>query len=177
MSLPGNTPRNVRRAYGSLRSHWVSNCLTFMMWSRWEFDDCGQFPAGSPARHRRWRALARPELLWIWALDADCHSSPAPLGFHPGGRGTGQRCTAHSHQENLGTRGSSHRLCTRKHVEKRAVDQTWSDIAQNDFAHESHPLHKLKEKLEQRLRVPLCGFNGGKYDLNLVRAYSFKWLK
>ena len=57
------------------------------------------------------------------------------------------------------------------------IDQILSDIAQNDFAHESHPLHKLKEKLEQRLRVPLCGFNGGKYDLNLVRAYSFKWLK
>ena len=58
------------------------------------------------------------------------------------------------------------------------IDQTLSDIAQNDFAHESHPLHKLKEKLEQRLRVlTLCGFNSGKYDLNLVRAYLFKWLK
>ena len=58
------------------------------------------------------------------------------------------------------------------------IDQTLSDIAQNDFAHESHPLHKLKEKLEQRLRVlALCCFNSGKYDLNLVRAYLFKWLK
>ena len=57
------------------------------------------------------------------------------------------------------------------------IDQTWSDIAQNDFAHEYHPLHKLKEKLEQRLRVlTLRGFNSGKYDLNLVRAYLFKWL-
>ena len=58
------------------------------------------------------------------------------------------------------------------------IDQTLSDITQNDFAHESHPLHKLKEKLDQRLRVlTLCGFNSGKYDLNLVRAYLFKWLK
>ena len=41
-------------------------------------------------------------------------------------------------------------------------DETLSDIARNDFAHESHPLHKLKEKLEQRLRVlTLCGFNSG----------------
>ena len=58
------------------------------------------------------------------------------------------------------------------------IDQTLSDITQNDFAHESHPLHKLKEKLEQRVRVlTLCGFNSGKYDLSLVRAYLFKWLK
>ena len=58
------------------------------------------------------------------------------------------------------------------------IDQKLSDITQNDFAHESHPLHKLKEKLEQRLRfLTLRGFNSGKYDLNLVRAYLFKLLK
>ena len=36
------------------------------------------------------------------------------------------------------------------------IDQTLSDITQNDFAHESHPLHKLKEKLAQCLRVLTC---------------------
>ena len=57
------------------------------------------------------------------------------------------------------------------------IDQTLSSIAQNDFAHESHPLHKLKEKPEQRLCVlTLRGFNSGRYDLDLVRAYLFKWL-
>jgi len=36
------------------------------------------------------------------------------------------------------------------------ADQTLSDITQNDFAYESHPLHKLKEKLAQCLRVLTC---------------------
>ena len=58
------------------------------------------------------------------------------------------------------------------------IEQKLFDIAAHDSAHESHPLHKLKEKLAERLKVlTLCGFNSGKYDLNLVRTYLFKWLK
>ena len=58
------------------------------------------------------------------------------------------------------------------------IEQKLFDIAAHDSAHESHPLHKLKEKLAERLKVlTLCGFNCGKYDLNLVRTYLFKWLK
>ena len=50
-----------------------------------------------------------------------------------------------------------------------------SDIAAHDSAHESHPLHKLKEKLIERLKaITLCGFNSGKYDLNFFRTYLFK---
>ena len=50
-----------------------------------------------------------------------------------------------------------------------------TDITAHDSAHESHPLHKLKEKLTERLKViTLCGFNSGKYDLNFVRTYLFK---